>query len=96
VKKTKLLRRALSGSKGFRFNELVGLAEVFGFRLSRVNGSHHIFVHKNVPELLNLQDVGGEAKPYQIKQFLRLVERYNLKMGEDGEGEDQEQEVDES
>jgi hypothetical protein len=34
----------------------------------------------------------GEAKPYQVKQFLRLVERYNLQMGEEGESEDQEQE----
>jgi hypothetical protein len=31
-------------------------------------------------ELLNLQAVGGEAKPYQIRQFLRLVERYNLRL----------------
>lgn len=95
MKKTKLLRRALSGSKSLRFTELVGLAEVFGFSLSRVSGSHHIFVHKNVPELLNIQDVNGEAKPYQIKQFLRLVERYNLKMGEEGAGESPEQESDE-
>jgi len=85
VKKAKLLHRALSGSKGLRFSELVGLIGAFGFRLSRVSGSHHIFVHKNVPELLNLQNVGGEAKPYQVRQFLRLVERYNLKMGEEGE-----------
>jgi hypothetical protein len=61
VKKTKLLRRALSGPKDLRFSELVGLAKAFGFRLSRVNGSHHIFAHDEVPELLNLQDVGGEA-----------------------------------
>ncbi len=60
-----------------------------------MSGSHHIFVHKNIPELLNIQEVGGEAKPYQVRQFLRLVERYNLKMGEEGEG-DQEQENDES
>lgn len=52
-------------------------------------------MHKNIPELLNIQEVGGEAKPYQVRQFLRLVERYNLKMGEEGEG-DQEQENDES
>jgi len=29
---------------------------------------------------VNLQDVGGEAKPYQIRQVLRLVERYNLQL----------------
>jgi predicted RNA binding protein YcfA (HicA-like mRNA interferase family) len=90
MKKTKLLRRALSGSKSLRFDELVGLVGAFGFRLSRVNGSHHIFVHKDVPELLNVQNVGGEAKPYQIKQFLRLVERYNLKLGNEGEEDEQE------
>ena len=43
-------------------------------------GSHPIFVHGELSELLNLQNVGGEAKAYQIRQFLRLVERYNLIM----------------
>ena len=59
---------------------MLRLAWGFGFRLARVSGSHHILVHPDVPELANLQDVGGEAKPYQIRQFLRLVERYNLKL----------------
>lgn len=44
----------------------------------RTSGSHHIFSHPDVPELLNLQEVAGEAKPYQVRQLLRLVERYNL------------------
>jgi predicted RNA binding protein YcfA (HicA-like mRNA interferase family) len=57
------------------------LAQGLGFRLSRVNGSHHIFVHPNVRELVNLQDVRGKAKAYQIRQLLRLVERYNLPVG---------------
>jgi hypothetical protein len=35
-----------------------------------------VFVHPDVRELINLQDVRGQAKPYQIRQFLRLVERY--------------------
>jgi hypothetical protein len=33
--------------------------------------------------LVNLQNVNGQAKPYQIRQLLRLIERYNLQM-EDG------------
>lgn len=56
------------------------LANAFGFRLSRTAGSHNIFVHPAITEILNLQNSSGEAKPYQIRQFLRLVERYNLKM----------------
>jgi hypothetical protein len=33
-----------------------------------------------VRELVNLQEVRGQAKPYQIRQFLRLVERYALSL----------------
>jgi predicted RNA binding protein YcfA (HicA-like mRNA interferase family) len=81
--KRKLLLKALSGSKNIRFGEMVELVETFGFRLSRVSGSHHIFVHPQVAELVNLQDVDGKAKPYQIRQFLKLVERYDLDLGDD-------------
>jgi len=38
--------------------------------------------HLAVRELLNLQDVRGEAKPYQVRQLLRLIERYNLHLEE--------------
>jgi predicted RNA binding protein YcfA (HicA-like mRNA interferase family) len=51
--------------------------------LVRRSGSHHIFTHPDVTELVNLQDVKGEAKPYQIRQFLRLVEKYNLRLEEE-------------
>ncbi len=36
--------------------------------------------HKRVVELVNLQAVNGEAKPYQVRQFLKLVERYKLRL----------------
>jgi predicted RNA binding protein YcfA (HicA-like mRNA interferase family) len=62
---------------------MVGLVEGFGFRLSRTEGSHHIFVHPDIPELVNLQDFKGQAKPYQIRQFLKLVERHSLKLQEE-------------
>ena len=60
------------------FSDMRRLVEAFGFELRRTSGSHHVFVHPDVRELLNLQDVRGQAKPYQIRQFLRLVERYAL------------------
>jgi hypothetical protein len=78
----KLLQRALTAPNNFRFTHMIKLAEAFGFRLSRSSGSHHIFVHPQVRELLNLQEVRGKAKPYQIGQFLKLVEKYNLELGE--------------
>ena len=44
----------------------------------RVSGSHYIFEHPDVPEVLNLQPRRGEAKPYQIRQFMAIVDKYNL------------------
>jgi hypothetical protein len=32
-------------------------------------------------------DQNNQAKPYQIKQFLRLIEKFSLKMQDDGEDE---------
>ncbi|MGH9042050.1 MAG: hypothetical protein ACRDZ3_17660 [Acidimicrobiia bacterium] len=29
-------------------------------------------------EIVNLQEADGQVKPYQVRQFLRLVERYGL------------------
>jgi predicted RNA binding protein YcfA (HicA-like mRNA interferase family) len=80
MKKRKLLLKLLSGSKNVRFSEAVAIAEAFGFRLDRVDGSHHIFVHPKIPELLNLQDMKGKAKPYQVKQLLQLAEIHNLQL----------------
>ncbi|MBN2132508.1 MAG: type II toxin-antitoxin system HicA family toxin [Sedimentisphaerales bacterium] len=82
MNKRKLLRKVLSGSKNIRFGDMITLARAFGFRLARIEGSHHIMVHPSVPRPLNMQEVGGQAKPYQIRQFLKLVEQYDLTMEE--------------
>lgn len=81
MNRRKLLKRLSDGQlKNVAFGDMVNMVEGFGFRLARVSGSHHIFSNPGIPELINLQQVKGEAKPYQIRQFLRLVERYNLRL----------------
>ncbi len=81
MNRRKLLKKLLEGStKNVSFEEIVDLVVAFGFHLARTSGSHHIFTSPAVRELVNLQEVKGEAKPYQIRQFLRLVERYNLRL----------------
>jgi len=64
-----------------RFEELCQAAESFGFKFKGGKGSHRIFVREGVKELLNLQDVRGKAKPYQVRQFIKLIEKYNLVEG---------------
>jgi predicted RNA binding protein YcfA (HicA-like mRNA interferase family) len=76
----KLLEKLLSGSMDIRFDEFVLLLERFGFVLDRTRGSHHVFAHPDVAELLSIQPrKDGKAKPYQLRQFLKLVEEYSLK-----------------
>ncbi len=62
------------------FKELCRIAEAFGFELKRTNGSHHIFQHPEVPGNLNLQPSGKEAKPYQIRQLLDMIDSNGLDM----------------
>ncbi|HKR66007.1 MAG TPA: type II toxin-antitoxin system HicA family toxin [Thermoanaerobaculia bacterium] len=77
----RLLARLAAGHlRNVSFRDFCALVGAFGFRLARVQGSHHIYQHDTIAEQLNVQDVAGEAKPYQIRQFLRLVERYDLRM----------------
>jgi predicted RNA binding protein YcfA (HicA-like mRNA interferase family) len=80
MNKRKLLKKLLAGSKNVRFGDAATLIEAFGFRLVRVSGSHHIFEHPHVPELVNIQKVKGKVKPYQVRQFLELVEQHNLQL----------------
>jgi len=81
MKRRKLLKRLSEGQlKNVAFGDMINMVEGFGFGLARISGSHHIFIHLAIPELVNLQEVRGEAKPYQIRQFLRLVERYDLRL----------------
>ena len=82
-KKRKILEKVLAGSRNIKFNEMVTLIEAFGFSLARISGSHHIFTHAEVPEIVNIQNKKGEVTPYQVRQFLSLIEEYNLTMEED-------------
>ncbi|HEY2840696.1 MAG TPA: type II toxin-antitoxin system HicA family toxin [Pirellulales bacterium] len=83
MKARKILEKALAGSRNISFADAQRLIEAFGFHLARVTGSHHIYSHPRIRELVNVQDVHGQAKPYQIRQFLKLVEEYNLRLEDD-------------
>lgn len=66
-----------------RFEHLCAIAELFGFRFSRQSGSHKVYVHSGIKEILNFQNVGGKAKAYQVRQFIEILEKYKLMEGED-------------
>ena len=80
MKKEKILNKVISSNKNVQFTEFIRLVEGFGFELDRISGNHHIFKHPDIIELINIQNVKGKAKPYQINQFLSIIEKYDLKL----------------
>jgi hypothetical protein len=61
------------------FTELCGLLTYFSFQ-ERIKGDHHIFTKDGVVEIINLQPVSGQAKPYQVKQVRKLIRAYHLRI----------------
>ena len=82
MNKKKLLQKIVNNPKNIRFNDFLAIVESFGFLKIRSKGSHIIFFNNAINEMINIQNFKGEAKPYQIKQFLYLVEKYNLEMSD--------------
>ena len=82
MNKKKLLLKIINNPKNVNFKDFTLIIESFGFLIARRKGSHYIYKNDEICEIINIQNFNGEAKPYQIKQFLSLVEKYNLKLGE--------------
>ena len=74
-----VLTRLLQGSSdaNIRFGDLRALLLKLGFA-ERIKGSHHVFTHQGVAEILNLQAKNSMAKPYQVRQVRRMLVQYKL------------------
>lgn len=75
----KLIQAILSGrqDRNFQFFDLCLVLGWQGFE-RRVRGDHFIFTKPGVEEIINLQPLGGRAKPYQVKQVRELILRYRF------------------
>ncbi len=76
----KTLEAAKRNPKGVSFSELQGLAEAAGFALKRTKGSHHVYSKPGVVEIIDLQAAGKDAKTYQVRQVLDLIEKYGIEI----------------
>jgi len=65
------------------FRDFTDLIEGFGFEFDHIIGNHHMYRHPTVGQRMNVLPVRGEAKPYQGRQFLRLVEQHQLRLDDD-------------
>jgi hypothetical protein len=46
----------------------------------RIRGSHHLFSREAIEELINLQEDGAKAKPYQVRQVRSIILKYQLSL----------------
>jgi predicted RNA binding protein YcfA (HicA-like mRNA interferase family) len=79
----RLLNRLQAGSfNNVSFTDFVQLLEALGFQLrEHRGGSHSMYKHPAIGEKMNVQPLrNGDAKPYQIRQLVRLIERYDLSL----------------
>ena len=78
----KTLEAVKRGRGIISFGDLQRLLAKLGFQLARVNGSHHIYVHPIAKRPINVQPIGKDAKPYQVRQLRDMIEEFRLSLDE--------------
>jgi predicted RNA binding protein YcfA (HicA-like mRNA interferase family) len=70
----KLLEAARNNPNGLSFKDFEALLKQARWKFDRQKGSHQIWYSpKN--SLISIQPRGGQAKGYQVKQFLEVYDR---------------------
>jgi len=67
-----------STNRSVTFRDFLALIEAFGFKEARSRGSHRCFAHPDCPKLLVVQPKGADAKRYQIRELLGMIEEFGL------------------
>lgn len=62
------------------FRDFEKLLRAFGFEHVRTKGSHAIWTHPRLARPFPIQPTGKDAKLYQVREFLELVEEHGLYM----------------
>jgi predicted RNA binding protein YcfA (HicA-like mRNA interferase family) len=76
----KVYLKVIEGQGTISFRDLERLLTRLGFRLDRIAGSHHIYLHPQVSRPINIQPLGKDAKPYQIRQLRDIIREFGLKL----------------
>ena len=88
TKRERLYQRVRNNQHNVRFADFCTLLVYFGFQLVRTRGSHHLYQHPDLDEVMNIQPTGDNlAKAYQVRQFLKLVEAHHLSLARGAEEE---------
>jgi predicted RNA binding protein YcfA (HicA-like mRNA interferase family) len=78
TRRQKPIEKIQNNPAGVRFQEICRLAEQLGFTKRGGKGSHIVYEKDGVGEILTFQDRKGMTKPYQVKQLLAVIDKYQL------------------
>lgn len=83
VKPSKLYALLLqSTGRSIAFRDFIALIEAFGFVHDRTKGSHQSYTHPQCRRPLVVQPMGKDAKRYQVRELLDMIEEYGLTLEE--------------
>jgi predicted RNA binding protein YcfA (HicA-like mRNA interferase family) len=82
VRPSKLFQLVLASRGAVSFRDFERVLLAFGFQHDRTKGSHRIYVHPAVPRPFPVQADGKDAKRYQVREFLDMIEEYGLSIDE--------------
>jgi len=80
-KSDKIFSKAKASPANVTLSELCALAESVGFVFRNQAGSHRIYKHPKLSEMMNFQpdkQNPAKAKPYQVRQLVKVIETHGL------------------
>ena len=79
VKPAKLYEQLLTSTRRtVTFRDFEALLRSFSFESVRQKGSHKSYKHVKAQRMLVVQPRGNDAKDYQVRQFLDMVQEHGL------------------
>jgi hypothetical protein len=74
--RSKLIEQIKRNPQDVRFDDACKVAEWLGFSSKAQKGSHRAFARPGEATLLNFQERNGKIPPYQAKQLIGMIEKY--------------------
>ncbi|MBI4193477.1 MAG: type II toxin-antitoxin system HicA family toxin [Betaproteobacteria bacterium] len=76
TRREKLLAAIRNNAKNVRFEDACKVAELVGFVRTGGKGSHTVYARKGEPTILNFQNRNGYVPPYQARQLIAMMDKY--------------------
>jgi hypothetical protein len=76
AKAAKLRADIRNNPKDVRFDDACKAAEMLGFRHVSGRGNHRVYARTHEPVGLNFQNRKGRIKPYQARQLIEMIDKY--------------------